>query len=140
MKRTVTPPPVTVCITDSYDSKKRNILNTIVKVYELQESNISRNKVNNSVESIRLEYDEFQQIYASLHVELENRLREVQQIPRTIDNTCIKIRMGDWFEDVVSLVSLLQDFREAERGYLSARLSLARNLLVEETSKEGSNE
>lgn len=140
MKRTVTPPPVTVCITDSYDEKIRNIVNTIVEVYELQESNISRDKVRNSVESFRLEYDNFQQIYASLHVELENRLREVQQIPRSIDNTCARIDIGDWYSDVDALITLLQDFREAERGYLSARLTLARNLLFDETGKEGNNE
>lgn len=139
MKRTVTP-PVTLYITDSYDAKIRNIVKTIIEVYELQESKISRNKVNNLVENFALEYDEFQQIYASLHVELENRLRELQQIPRSIDNTCIRIRIADWFEDVNALISLLQDFREAERGYLSARLTLARNLLFDETGKEGSNE
>lgn len=140
MKRTVTPPPVTVCITGSYSKENRDIVKNIVEVYDLQESNISRNNVNNSVESFRLEYDEFQQIYASLHVELENRLRELQQIPRSIDNTCIRIDIGDWYSDVDALITLLQDFREAERGYLSARLTLARNLLFDETGKEGSNE
>lgn len=140
MKRQVTPPPVTVCISGCYDDSSKHVLKTIVEVFNIGEEKIKCFEGTQVIRYLRLEYDEFQQIYASLHVELENSLREVQQIPNYIENNCANFNLSRWYAAVDTVISLLQDFREAERGYLSARLTLARNLMLDESGKEAGNE
>ena len=129
-------PPVTVCLTAPYDECEQKLFNQIIEVYELDECKIIRQETTNKITSVVLTYDEFQQIYAHLLVELDRQVRQVKMLPDLVQSVATDFSLHAWYQDTQILLDVLQHFREAERGYLQGRMTLSRSLLLNKLGKE----
>lgn len=147
MNKKVTPPPVNFTISVSYSNEKKALVSAlndvfgqcegckfVPKSYEKQES------TSTDFYFVQLTYDVFQQIYASLVVELERLLRKVQQLPQQLQNDCFNFDFEKWLGQVLPVKALIQDFSEAERAYLQARLAFSRALMEDSNDKEANYE
>ena len=108
----------------------------ISEVYELEECKILRQDGTQNILKVVLTFDEFQQIFASLLVELERQMREIADLPKRVQQLGADIQLHRWYQDTQLLLNVLQDFREAERDYLPGRLALSRSLLFNKAGKE----
>lgn len=145
MKVRVTPPPVTVSISNSCVQEIKNVVAALFEVFEPADGCRIEYDEDNRIKYLHLGYDVFQQIYASLQVELQRECRHIAEIPRIAENNffdanifTLNEKIEDFRNKVSALLSLLQDFREAERNYLQARLAISRSVML--NGREADNE
>lgn len=129
-------PPVTVCLNAPYDECEQKLFNQIIEVYELDECKIIRQETTKKITSVVFTYDEFQQIYASLLVELDRQVRQVKKLPELVESVATDFSLHTWYQDTQILLDVLKYFRAAEREYLKGRFALSRSLLLNRTGKE----
>lgn len=140
MKNQVTPPPVTVAITDSYILKgNEEILVALVEAFDGK----LLDAITNNLVRVQFEYVKFQQCFLELarqfdvhleHPSVWNQFKEEKialQTHTVTPNPYERFDFSSWVETTRLLYYLLVLFRETERKYLHARFYLLNNLETE---------
>lgn len=140
MKNQVTPPPVTVAISDSYILKGNE--ETLVALVEAFDGKLL-DAITNKLVRVQFEYVKFQQCFLELAHQFDDHLHHASywneynteetalETHQVTTNPYERFDFSSWVEETRLMYYLLVLFRETERKYLHARIYLLNNLDTE---------